>query len=103
MRNTNRWMATLLLLATACGLAAQNRLNMFIESNRFLDGAGNTVMHIDYQVPYRNLMFLAHKGGYFAELKINVSMTRDDSLVVVRDLTDNVGISNKDDAVSDKT
>jgi len=96
-------MALLLVLTGSINLLAQNKLNMFIGTSRFLDLSGNTLMHIDYQIPYRNLVFLAHKGGYFAELQVRVNMVRGDSLVLVRELTDNVGISNKDDAVSDKT
>jgi len=103
MRNTKLWMALLLVLTGSINLLAQNKLNMFIGTSRFLDLSGNTLMHIDYQIPYRNLVFLAHKGGYFAELQVRVNMVRGDSLVLVRELTDNVGISNKDDAVSDKT
>lgn len=103
MRSTKYLFLTLLIMAACLSLSAQNKLSMHIDSSRFKDAAGNTVMHIDYQVPYRNLVFLAHKGGYFAELKVTVQMARGDSLVLVRELTDNVGISNKDDAVSSKT
>lgn len=90
-------------LAWTLSLSAQGKLNMHIDANRFRDASAATVMQIDYQIPYRNLIFMAQKGAYFAELKITLSVAEGDSLYVIKELTDNVGVTNKEDAFSDKS
>lgn len=89
-------------LLTACllgaGILAVNNLNMHIDSNRFLDKEKNTILLLDYQVPYSNLIFLARNGGYFAELKVGVTIATTDSVIVDQEVDDIIGISNKFDA-----
>lgn len=80
------------------GLHAANNLNMFINHHRFLDKDRNTILLVDYQIPYRSLVFLAQNSGYFAELKVQVNISTPDSLVLSQDVSDYVGISNKADA-----
>lgn len=97
---------TLAVIVLLCGLGlmhAQAKLNMFIDYNRFLDAEGRTVLHIDYQIPHRNLVFLAHKGGFFAEVDVVVDVLRSDSLMFRRTVADNIGVSNRDDTVSEKS
>ncbi len=79
-------------------LSAQSRLNMFIDHNRFMNKDKQTVLLIDYQVPYRSMIFLAQNNGYFAELKVNVSISNADSMLFQQEVTDNIGIKNKADA-----
>lgn len=97
--------AILILALLMCGgmLFAQAKLNMFIDYNRYLNVAGKTVLHIDYQIPHRNLVFLAHKGGFFAEVDVVVDVVQGDSLLFRRTVADNIGVSNRDDTVSDKS
>ncbi len=92
-----------LLLILALGLAlstlnAQPRLNMFLDSNRFLDKQQQTILLLDYQVPYTSLVFLAQNNGYFAELKVMVQIVDADSILIQQEVTDNIGIRNKADA-----
>lgn len=92
----------LLCLGCACFAwgFAENTLNMFLDYNRFLDKDKNTVLLVDYQIPYRNLVFVARDGGYFATLNISVEFIHGDSVTIGQDVTDNIGISNKADASS---
>lgn len=70
---------------------------MYLDYNRFLDNEGNTVLLLDYQVPYRSLAFIAQSGGYQAELNVSVQLYAADSLVIEQNITDNIGIRNKAD------
>ncbi len=79
---------------------ATSKLNMFIESNRFLDASGNTVINVDYQIPYKNVIFTSQRGAFFAEIDVDISVSRQDSLIYQRSFRDNVGIRNKHDASS---
>ncbi|MGC9361862.1 MAG: hypothetical protein ACP5F3_02930, partial [Candidatus Syntrophosphaera sp.] len=101
MRNI-RYSALLAMLMLCLGtaLAASDVINLYVASQRFLDAEKNTVVHIDYQIPYNNLVFLAHKGGYFAELDVKVSVSQADSMLFEQSIRDNIGITNKDDARS---
>lgn len=88
------------LLAITISLAASERLNMYLEYNRFLNHEGKTILLIDYQIPYRSLLFLAHSGAYFAEVAVDIQIANQDSVVYTRSITDNIGISSKYDADS---
>ncbi|HPV14809.1 MAG TPA: GWxTD domain-containing protein [Candidatus Cloacimonadota bacterium] len=94
-------LSALLLLSVM--LQAQNKLNMSVHELRFKDASGQTLLHIDYQIPYRNLVFVAQGASHFATVDVSVSISQGDSLVVIKDLLDNVGITNKSDATSDKS
>lgn len=104
MKNSIKYIVlSTLMLLISLSLVAENRLNMAVHELRFKDEAGVTLLHIDYQIPYRNLVFLAQNRGYFAKVEIRVSIAKDDSLLLIKELLDNVVISNKDDAASDKS
>lgn len=103
MKNFIKTALLLSILILNSLLCAQTKLNMFVQELHFKEASGSTLMHIDYQIPYRNLVFLAQKGGYFAHIDIRVSIPKGDSLIVIKELTDNVGLSNKEDATSDKS
>lgn len=92
-----------ILIGLAGTLSAADFLNVHISTQRFLDKDLNTVIHIDYQIPYNGLVFLAQKGGYFAQVEVLVEVVQADSVVFDQLITDNIGISNKDDAYSTKT
>ncbi|MDD4310103.1 MAG: GWxTD domain-containing protein [Candidatus Cloacimonetes bacterium] len=78
-------------------LSAQ-ALSLFVDVNRFLDGDSNTIILVDYQIPYRNLVFLAQSGGYFAEVSVKIDLMEADSVLISQEVTDNIGISSKADA-----
>lgn len=80
--------------------AASNTLNMSIDYNRFLNAQKKTILVLDYQVPYRNLLFQAGQNGYFAELQVRLELYTADSLAFAKDITDNIGIRTRSDAVS---
>lgn len=104
MKNSIKYVVlSTLMLLISLSLVAENRLNMAVHELRFKDEAGVTLLHIDYQIPYRNLVFLAQNRGYFAKVEVRVSIAKDDSLLLIKELLDNVVISNKDDAASDKS
>lgn len=92
-------LCSIALFYAALGFA-NNKLNMFIDYNRFLDKDKNTILLIDYQIPYRNLVFIAQHGGYFAEVDVKVELVHGDSVVISQQITDNVGVSNKADTDS---
>lgn len=97
--------ALLLCLALA-GLwtfAAAEAFTMHVAPHRFLGKDKNTIMYIDYQIPYSNLWFLAHKGGYFAEVDVQLEVVKGDSVIFSQTVRDNIGISNKNDSRSAKT
>ncbi len=98
--NTKRCLALLPILLCCCFLAAQNTLNMFIDYNRFLSSDKKTIFLVDYQIPYRNLLFLAGQGGFFAEVDVQLELYNADSLAFSQQVTDNIGIRNKADATS---
>lgn len=83
-------------------LAAES-FTMHVTPQRFLGKDKKTVIHIDYQIPYSNLWFLAQKGGYFAELDMQVEVVKGDSVIFSQSVRDNIGISNKNDARSQKS
>ncbi len=103
MKNTIKCLLTIALLLLSVTLAAQDKLHMSLRDLRFKDASGNTLLHIDYQIPYRNLVFVAQEGGFFAKVEVSVSIPKGDSLLVIKDLLDNVGITNKNDASSAKS
>lgn len=98
--NTKKWLAALLLLICSAWLAAENTMNLFIDYNRFLNAEKKTIFLVDYQIPYRNLLFLAGQGGFFAEVAVDIELYTADSLVFSQQITDNIGIRNKADATS---
>lgn len=89
-------------LMIAAGIAALNAgtLNLFIDYNRFLDKDKSTILLVDYQIPYRNLVFIAQENGYFAEVQVKVELMLADSVVVHQEVMDKIGISNKADAAN---
>jgi GWxTD domain-containing protein len=82
------------------GVAAQERLHMHIDYSRFLGTDKNTVLLLDYQIPYRSLIFIAKNNAYFAEVDVEVQISNQDSVVYTQSITDNIGISSKHDALS---
>jgi GWxTD domain-containing protein len=104
MKNIRIFSRLLSLAALALSVAAVSAqgLNMHVDVNRFLDAEGNTIGLVDYQAPYRNLMFMAQNGGYFARLEVEISIANQDSVIYRQNVTDNIGISSKYDASSQR-
>jgi hypothetical protein len=100
MKNIRFLLLSMALCLAFNVLIAQPRLNMFLDSNRFLDKNQQTILLLDYQVPYPSLVFLAQNNGYFAELKVVVQFVEADSILMQQEVTDNIGIRNKADAAN---
>ncbi|MCB5286950.1 MAG: GWxTD domain-containing protein [Candidatus Cloacimonetes bacterium] len=91
---------SLFCLGMLIPIAAQETLNMYLDHSRFLDAKGQTVVLLDYQIPYRSLIFLAQNGAYFAQVEVLLEIANQDSVVYSRTVADNIGISSKYDAFS---
>jgi len=78
-------------------LVAIEKLGMFVEVHRFFDAKRNTTFVIDYQAPYKNLMFMTRDKGYYAELKVALSIANADSVIYSKDFVNNVGVTTKYD------
>ncbi len=90
----------LILMFLAVNLLSAAKLGMFVEVKRYLDVNKNTRFEIDYQAPYKNLMFQARNEGFFAELKVTISIANKDSVIQRREFVNNIGVSNKFDVSS---
>lgn len=84
------------LLISIRYLAAEN-LGMFVDVKRYFDDNKNTQFIIDYQVPYKNMMFKARQNGYYAELKVVLSISNADSVVYTKEFINNIGVTSKYD------
>lgn len=103
MKNIKAFLCSLALLALA-GLIWADTFTMHVVPHRFRDpGSQSSILHIDYQIPYSNLWFLAINSGYFAEVEVEVEFVQADSVIYTRTVRDNIGISNKNDARSQKS
>lgn len=91
-----------ILLVFMTSIAMAGPLGMFVEAHRYLDRNQNTILLLDYQIPYRSLTFLAQHGGFFAELSISVNISNADSVIFSQDYVDNVGIRDRVDAGSSR-
>lgn len=90
----------LLLLCLPLVAEAQEFLNMHLSYHRFLDENGDTILLVDYQIPYRSLLFSSGNGAYFAQVEVELSFSYQDSTLFNRKVLDNIGITNKYDAQS---
>lgn len=88
------WMLLWLMLGA-------NSLPLHVDYHRYLDGEGHCALFLDYQLVYRNLIFLAKDTGYFAELDVELSVSSADSLLYKRQIKDHIIITNRFDALSD--
>jgi len=89
------WISVMLM-----GLNSRSDIDMFISVNRFLDQDRNTVLLVDYQIPYRNICFIAKQSAFYAEVAIRLEVVCRDSIVTKHEYTDSIGLSNKNDITS---
>lgn len=97
MKNIRLFFSLVIILFAFSTLLGSDKLNMFIDYNRFLDKNKNTILLLDYQIPYENLAFLATNNGYFAELNVKVKITEADSVFLEHEINDIIGVKNKAD------
>jgi GWxTD domain-containing protein len=91
--------AIILALILSIQALMAEQLGMFVEVKRYLNANKDTKFVIDYQVPYKNLMFRTRENAYFAELKVNIEIAYPDSenYIPVREFTNNIGVTRKYD------
>ena len=97
MKNIRLFFSLVIILFAFSTLLGSDKLNMFIDYNRFLDKNKNTILLLDYQIPYENLAFLATNNGYFAELNVKVKITEADSIFLEHEINDIIRVKNKAD------
>jgi len=97
MKNIRILICLALLSCFLIPLSGSEKLNMFIDYSRFLDKNKNTILLLDYQVPYQNLAFLAKNNGFFAELEVYIKICEGDSLLLDHKINDLIGVRNKAD------
>ncbi|HOY84673.1 MAG: GWxTD domain-containing protein [Candidatus Cloacimonetes bacterium] len=102
MKNIRALLLCLALTGLGAAAAAET-FTMHVAPQRFLNKDNSTILNVDYQIPYGNLWFLAQKGGYFAELDLQVEVVVGDSVVYSQTYRDNIGISDKNDSRSNKS
>lgn len=95
-----RLIISLFCLGMIACLGAAESLNMHLDHTRFLDTQGNTIVLLDYQIPYRSLIFMVHSGAYFAQVEVLLEIANQDSVLYSRTVTDNIGVSSKYDVLS---
>ena len=100
MKNIKISLLAGLALCSFCLLYGSEKLNMYLDYNRFLDKNKNTILLVDYQVPYNNLAFIAKNNGYFAELQVAVKIVDGDSVLAHHEINDIIGVKNKADTGS---
>lgn len=88
------------MLGICWGIHAQPHLNMYVTTHRYLDSNHDTVLYLDYQIPYRSLSFVAQHGGFFAEVNVTILITDPEGNVYQQEVSDNIGISSKHDSGS---
>lgn len=92
----------LAFILASLNLCAQGRLNVHLDYSRFLAPNQDTILLLDYQIPYRSLIFVAQDGAYFAQVSVQVQIANRDSLLFEQSVTDNIGIRSKHDALSNQ-
>lgn len=77
-------------------------LNVHIEENRFLDSNMNTILDINYQIPYNQLTFKKNDEGFTANLKINYQILKEENVLLEDSFLQNIIAENTEIAVSPK-
>ncbi|MCF7794089.1 MAG: GWxTD domain-containing protein [Candidatus Cloacimonetes bacterium] len=87
-----RRQAIVLLLILAASMQA---LNVFVDANRFQDENKNTILEINYQVPYKSLEFLKTPNGFEALLDVEFYLVKGDKIVYDYGFPNAIIVSNK--------
>jgi GWxTD domain-containing protein len=90
----------ILLFSLAITILGANQLGMFVDVKRFFDENKNTKFVIDYQIPYKNLVFLSGNKLFFAEVKVTINIANSDSILVTKEFVNSIGVSNRNDVIS---
>ena len=77
-------------------------LNVIVDDNRFFDDTFNTILEINYQVPYNGLKFERSEYGYTALLQVNVTLIKDDTEVYNQEFTNKIILTNEEKTLSNE-
>lgn len=75
-------------------------LNVFVDANRFLDENNNTILEINYQVPYKELKFMQTENGFESILEVEFYLLKNDKIVYDYIFPNGIIVSNKQKTVS---
>jgi len=76
-------------------------LQIVIDDNRFLDEKLNTILEINYEIPYKELLFIKTENGFEAQLKIDFKVFSEDQEVYKQEFTNQIILTNQEKTVSD--
>jgi GWxTD domain-containing protein len=94
MRN---FIAALLMLSAS--LSAE--LKVIVDSNRFLDQNLNTILEINYEIPYKELEFISTDNGFQAEIKTDLKVFSQDQEVFQQDFSNLIILTDSEVTKSD--
>ncbi len=100
MRNMTIKCCIIITLLGILGVMPATALNMYLSTYRYLDRGKNTILLMDYQIPYRSVTFVAKNSAFFAEVAIRLEVIQQDSIIATHDFQDNIGLSSKHDVTS---
>ena len=83
--------------------ASAEELNVIVDSNRFLDMSNNTILEINYQVPYKELQFEKTELGFEALLDVKISISKAGKELHKQDFTNNIIVTEQDKTFSDQS
>ena len=83
--------------------ASAEELNVIIDSNRFLDNSNNTILEINYQVPYNVLQFEKTEFGFEALLDVKISISKAGKELHKQEFTNNIIVTGHDRTLSEQS
>ncbi|NQV17959.1 MAG: GWxTD domain-containing protein [Armatimonadetes bacterium] len=83
--------------------ASAEELNVIVDNNRFLDNSNNTILEINYQVPYNDLQFEKTELGFEALLDVNISISKAGKELHNQEFTNNIIVTEHDKTLSDQS
>ena len=89
-----------LLLSLSLLNIFSNDLNVFVDETRFLDEDKNTILEINYQVPYRELQFERTENGFVAQLEVSIILQQEDNNKYDKTFTNQIIMSTFEKTVS---
>jgi len=84
----------LLMLCTLLSVSAE--LKIIIDENRFLDQDLNTILEINYQIPYNNLQFQKNEKGFEALLNVDFKVFSAEQIVYSQEFSNQIILADQD-------
>ncbi len=89
-------MKNLLLLCFILAISLSAEMQVIVDANRFLDANSNTILEINYEIPYRQLNFLRSDNGFETELKTDLKVYSGGQEVFQQDFTNLIILTNQE-------